>query len=257
MLDHLALDHYPVGVAAIALSVAIVLACQIAMRKIISPETLKKAHEVGGYYLALVGTFYAVLLGLVVLDAMAKFQTAEKTVQNEAKALLSILSLAEQFPREQASIKAFVRDYAREVAADEWARMEKGEISQRAQNDLLALAHLVKGLDPKTQNQQSVHAAMLSESISLWESRLERTRVSNFGVPSAEWTVLLVGALITIAFTFFFTIESHGIHLIMRGMVTLLIAMSLYLVLLFGSPFSGDLKVSERPFLFVTDVASH
>ena len=59
------------------------------------------------------------------------------------------------------------------------------------------------------------------------------------------------GAAITITCTFFFTTESHGIHLVMRGMVTLLIAMSLYLVLLFGAPFSGDLKVSDAHFRFV------
>jgi hypothetical protein len=34
----------------------------------------------------------------------------------------------------------------------------------------------------------------------------------------------------------------------MRGMATLIILMSLYLILLFGSPFSGDLKVSPEPF---------
>jgi hypothetical protein len=256
MFAHVSLDRYPVGVAAIALSVGAVLVFQAIVRKSIGPETLKKSHEVGGYYLSLVGTFYAVLLGLVVLDAMGKFQSAEKTVQNEAKALLSIHSLSEQFPGEQAAVKDLVKSYAREVADKEWALMEKGQVSAKAQHTLLLLARHVKSLDPKTPNQQSVHPALLSEIISLWENRLDRTRVSNFGVPTAEWVVLLVGAAITIAFTFFFTTESHGIHLVMRGMVTLLIAMSLYLVLLFGSPFSGDLKVSQRPFLFIEDVAS-
>ncbi len=256
MFDNLALDRYPVGVAAITLSVAAILFCQAIVRRLISHETLKKAHEVGGYYLSLVGTFYAVLLGLVVLDAMAKFQTAERTAQSEAKALLSVFFLAEQFPGQQAAIKSLVRNYAKEVAEVEWRLMEKGEVSDKAQNELMALAHAVKSLEPKTANQQSVHSAILTESIALWDSRLDRTRVSNFGVPNAEWTVLLVGAAITIAFTFFFTTESYGIHLVMRGMVTLLITMSLYLVLLFGSPFSGDLKVSERPFRFVESVTS-
>jgi hypothetical protein len=40
----------------------------------------------------------------------------------------------------------------------------------------------------------------------------------------------------------------------MRGMATLMILMSLYLILLFGSPFSGDLKVSPDPFKRVTQL---
>lgn len=250
------LDRYPVGVAAIIVAIVAVLFCQAVMRRLISRETLRKAHEVGGYYLSLVGAFYAVLLGLVVFDAMGKFQAAEKTAQSEAKALLIIHALAEQFPAEQAAIKTLVRDYAREVADHEWPLMENGEVSAKAQQQLLTLAHLIKRLDPRTPNQQAIYAAMLTEGVALWENRLDRTRVSNFGVPGAEWVVLLMGAAITIVFTFFFTTESHGVHLLMRGMVTLLIALSLYLVLLFGSPFSGDLKVSPRPFRLVEAIPS-
>lgn len=252
----LQLDRFPVGVAAIAFSIIAVLFCQSVLRRWISRETLRTAHEVGGYYLSLVGAFYAVLLGLVVFDAMGKFESAEKAVQTEAKALLFIYGLSEQFPTEHATIKSLVREYAKQVADDEWPKMEKGDISDKAQQTLLALSRLIRSLDPKAPNQQSIHGALITESIALWENRLDRTKVSNFGVPAAEWVVLITGAVITIVFTFFFTMESRGVHLFMRGMVTLLIAMSLYLVLLFGSPFSGDLKVSPRAFRFVQSVAS-
>jgi len=66
--------------------------------------------------------------------------------------------------------------------------------------------------------------------------------------------ILIIGAAITISFTFFFTIETQGIDIVMRAMATVLIAMSLYLVLLFGSPFGGDLKVSDEPFSIVRDI---
>ncbi len=42
----------------------------------------------------------------------------------------------------------------------------------------------------------------------------------NFGIPTAEWVILLIGAAITISFTFFFTIETQGIDILMRGMAT-------------------------------------
>lgn len=254
MFQNLQLDHYPVGLAVMTLSVFAVLFVQSLIEKLLGRETLRKAHEVGGYYMSLVGTFYAVLLGLVVFDAMSKFEAADTNVQSEAKAALTVFSLAEQFPESEAAIRTLVHDYVNDVIEKEWAIVGKRGASKAASDDLVNLLHVVKSIEPKTQNQQSVYSTLLSEAVSLWDSRLNRERVSNYGVPAAEWAVLLVGAAITISFTFFFTTESHGIHLVMRGMVTLLIAMSLYLVLLFGAPFSGDLKVSDAPFRFVRGV---
>lgn len=248
------LDHYPLGVAVIVLSVVAVLFLQSVIERFLGEETLRKAHEVGGYYMSLVGTFYAVLLGLVVFDAMSKFEDADRTVQSEARAALAVFSLSAQFPEHEPAIRTLVHDYVRDVIDKEWTLMGEGKVSKTANEDLVNLLSVVESIAPKTQNQQAVYGVLLAETVSLWNSRLNRNKVSNYGVPAAEWVVLLIGASLTIAYTFFFTTESHGIHLVMRGMVTLLIAMSLYLVLLFGAPFSGDLNVSDAPFRFVEGV---
>ena len=109
-LDYIRMDHYAVGIPVMLGSIAIMLWLQSLIKNLIGRETLRKAHEVGGYYLALVGTFYAVLLGLVVFDAMTKFQNAEKTVESEAKSLLTIFSLSEQFPQQETQIKGLVKE---------------------------------------------------------------------------------------------------------------------------------------------------
>ncbi len=98
MLENLTLDRYPVGIAAIILLVTAVLFCQAIIKNLISHATLRKAHEVGGYYLALVGTVYGILLGLVVLDVITKCQAAERTVNTEAKSLLAVYSLSGPIP---------------------------------------------------------------------------------------------------------------------------------------------------------------
>ena len=89
----------------ILFAVGVVLLCQAIVRRFISNETLRKAHEVGGYYLTLVGTIYGILLGLVVFDAMSKFQAAERTVNSEAKSLLAVYSLSNEFSAYKNPIK--------------------------------------------------------------------------------------------------------------------------------------------------------
>lgn len=245
------LDHYTIGVPFIFLSVSLVVLTQTIFRYYMGEERIKKTHEIAGQYLALVGTFYAVLLGLVVFDAMSKFQEAEKTIEDEAKSMLTVYSLSEQFPNQASYIKAHVQEYTDEVVEHELKLMENGELSEKARNTILSLVSVVKTIAPVDENQQAVYPILLQEMIKWWEFRRDRIREAMFGIPTAEWIVLILGALITISFTCFFTTESIGAHLAMRFLASTLIAMSLYLVLLFGSPFSGDMRVSDKPFKFV------
>ena len=84
--------------------------------------------------------------------------------------------------------------------------MESGQISEKARTTVLTAVHVVKSIKPKDNNQQAVFPILLQETINWWEKRRDRTRSSMFGIPVAEWVVLVVGAIITTMFTFFF----HG-----------------------------------------------
>jgi hypothetical protein len=82
----------------------------------------------------------------------------------------------------------------------------------------------------------------------LRDQRRMRTTIVTHGLPVIEWVVLCLGAIVTVTFTYFFRLDSFKVHLTLTGMVALLIALNLYLVVLFGNPFSGDLHVEAEPF---------
>ncbi len=250
------LDRYVVGVPLILVFSLLFALCQLGLRRLLGPERIRECHEVGGYYLAIVGSFYAVLLGLIVYAAMDKFSKAESTVENEARAVLGVYTLASQFGDEGRAIRENLSKYASEVIVNEWRLMEQNRISLAARNLFVDTIDRVKKIQPVSENQKALYPVMVSELINLWDSRRDRTKVSNYGLPGAEWTVLILGAAITLFFTLFFTIESTSIHLFMTGMIALLIFASLYLVLLFGAPFSGDLRVSNTGFLIAQRIMS-
>lgn len=239
------LDRYAVGLPAILACSILFAFCQLLWRRRLGPERIRQCHEVGGYYLAIVGGFYAVLLGLIVYAAMDKFSAAESTVENEARALLGVHTLASQFGEEGRAIQENLANYANEVIVNEWRLMEQNKVSLVARSLFIDTINRIKKIEPVTENQKALYPVMVSEIINLWDSRRDRTKASNYGLPGAEWTVLILGAAITLFFTLFFTIESKSIHLFMSSMIALLIFSSLYLVLLFGAPFSGDLRVSK------------
>lgn len=248
MHKHMPIDHFLIGVPLILVSVLTIVICQLIVKKLIGNERIRQCHEIGGYYLSIVGAFYAVLLGLVVFDALGKYQEAEKTVESEAKSLLAIDILSRQFPKQQNEIKDLISSYIDEVVTVEWDLMERDQKSLKARHLLVTLMHKGLHIEPETENQKAIFPNLATELINAWEARRERTRASNYGIPGAEWIILIAGAIITLLFTFLFTIDSDALHLTMTGLVSLLIAMSLYLVLLFGDPYSGDMKISPEPF---------
>jgi hypothetical protein len=256
MPENLYLDYYSVGIPVIFIAIGIILYLQSLLKKRLGAETIAKCHEVGSYYLSMVGTFYAVLLGLIVVDAMTKFQEAQSAVDREMTALIRIYSSAERFPEQRAHLEKTVTDYADEVIDVEFPMMErKGRPDEKARDIALEILQTVKGIEPVTENQKAMFPILLSDVSDLLIARRERTKATNFGEPTVEWIILVTGGLITIILTFFFTIESHAIHMFMRIAVALTILMSLYLTFLFGSPFSGDLKVSSEPLKMVDSFA--
>jgi len=87
----------------------------------------------------------------------------------------------------------------------------------------------------------------MQQALELRDERRARTSMALYRLPVIEWIVLCTGAVITIVFTYFFRLESHRIQLAMTGMVALLIALNLYLIVLFAAPYSGDLRVKPDP----------
>ncbi len=221
----------------------------LVVRKYFDLEKLKSCHEVGGYLLSVVGTMYAVLLGLIVVDAMTKFQTAREVVEQEANSLADVFLLANSFPEEKChKVRVICNDYVKEVLTDEWPAMAEGKISQPARKAIVELMKEVMSFEPVTENQKAIYPIAVQEACQVWDFRRARTNMAQHGIPVVEWVVLIIGAIVTIVFTYFFGLSDARAQMAMTAMVSLLISLNMYLVILFGAPFSGDLQVSPDAF---------
>lgn len=219
------------------------------VRKYFDLEKLRSCHEVGGYLLSVVGTMYAVLLGLIVVDAMTKFQTARDVVEQEANSLADVFLLANSFPEEKChKVRVICNDYVKEVLSDEWPAMADGRISMKARKAIVLLMKEVMTFEPVSENQKAIYPITVQEACQVWDYRRARTNMAQHGIPAVEWIVLIVGAIVTIVFTYFFGLTDAKAQMAMTAMVSLLISLNMYLVILFGAPFSGDLQVSPDAF---------
>jgi len=219
---------------------------------LVGGEKLKVCHEVGGYYLAIIGALYAVISGLVVFDAMNNFHGASTAVKDEAKSVLAVYSLAEQLPeKDKVKIRALTSAYVNEVIDKEWPMMSQFTHSQKAGGIMFNLMEEIKRVEPVTENQKAVFPILLEEILMAWENRRERIEQSEAAIPSIEWVALISGAVITVFFTYFFSISFSLAQSVMTFLVTLFIGLNLYLVYCFGEPFTGELHISDRGFVVI------
>jgi hypothetical protein len=212
-------------------------------------KKLRASHDVGGYLFSVVGVLYAVLLGLVVVDALEKFQTARDATEREANSLVDVFMLSSTLPEPLSSnTQKLCVNYANDVINREWISMGKGTYDPQARHESISLMKSILSFEPKTENQKALFPQMVSATSELWHNRRDRINKAVYGVPIIEWVVLILGAGITIFFTYFFSIDSLRLQIIMTSLVAMIISLNLTLLLWFGYPFSGDIRIHPDSF---------
>ena len=218
-------------------------------RRMFHPDVLRRAHDITGNLLSVVGTLYAVLLGMIVVDAMVRFQTAVDVVQKESNSLADIFLLADRLPEPQKTrIKEACKSYAHLVVDKEWELMQEGKVSMEARRQAFMLARSLNDFEPKTEAEKIVYPLLLEQMREVWDHRRERTGTVEYGMPAVEWIVLIVGGAVTVVFAGLFSADNNFLQRLLTTLAALLIGLNLYLVSLFGYPFTGELSVSSRPF---------
>lgn len=93
------------------------------------------------------------------------------------------------------------------------------------------------------QRNRALVAEIFSQLDHMTEARRSRLNAAEGAVPNVIWLVLLGGAVVTIAFTFFFGMESLMSQTIMTALLALLIFSELLVVIVIDRPFTGAVKV--------------
>ncbi len=241
------------GTLLIMLSVLAANLGLILVRKRIKSHDLKDSHEVGGYLFAALATLYAVLLGLIVVDAMGKFQEATHQTESESNSVSNIFLLAEQFPNDKKTeIQLLCRKYAQLVVSQEWQAMDDERYDPEARATGLNLMKSVIGIVPTTDAQNSVYQTALNEACQFWAARRCRIVTATHGIPDLEMFVVVVGGIVTVVFTYFFGIANFKVQAVMTSMVAFIISLNIFLFCMYGEPFRGAIRI--KPDSFTSDL---
>ena len=199
-----------------------------------------------------VGTLYAVLLGLVVVDASSRFNEARESVLTEANSLIEVYAFTEKMPEQnKQTIKKSIQSYVNHILSEGWESMERSEFNVPELHRFRTIMEEVRSIEPVTENQKALYSAMIESLVKAAESRRSRLNYDEYDIPTIEWFSLIMGGIITIAFTMFFAIEHRVAQALMTAMVTFILSLNLYIAFLFNTPYSGDLSVKQDSFILL------
>jgi hypothetical protein len=206
-------------------------------------------HEVAGYFLSVVGTLYAVLLGLLVVNVVSKFDHARLMAEGEANACSDIWQLARGLSEEaRKAVRAPLLSYYKAVQHEDWEAVRQNGANEETTNQYQHLWRAITSYQPSGSRETSCYQSILSAMAQLSDARRFRLLSSRRTVSPIIWAVLITGGTLTVIFTYFFTVRSYRAQIVLTSFVTLFISLNLLLVKLFDDPYRSEFKIRQETF---------
>ncbi len=176
----------------------------------------------------------------------------DNKVSEEASALAALYRDVSSFPEpKRAELQTDLREYARQVIDVAWPQQRRGIVPQNSAAALMAIQTHLTSFEPATDGQKTLHAEVYREFDRIVELRRTRLRSAVTGLPAPLWVVVLVGAFISIALTWFFDMRSRSMHFWMTVMFSGLLGLQMFLVAIMDNPFRGGISVGPEAFELV------
>ena len=239
------------GVLTIAVTVTIGLAGLYITRK-----WVRRVHgdrhshnDVVGSYLGAVCVFYGITLGLIAVATWQAYSDVDTRVGEEAAAVGALYRDVSSFPDpSRTELQGNLRQYARQVIDIAWPLQHRGIVPQEEGITLSILEANLMRFEPAAEGQKVIYAEAFRGFNQVAQLRGRRLQSVREGLPGPLWAVVLIGAFLTIAVTWFFDLRSHRMHFWMTSMLSALLGLLIYLLGALDNPFRGEVSVSPEPF---------
>jgi hypothetical protein len=230
--------------------IALSVLCLMIVRKVYGHTVMAKHNDVAGFIYAVIGVIYAVLLAFVVIVEWDMFRDAESKVQDEVQCMASVLRDAQVFDEPQRSlIMKEIVNYADIVINEEWALMAKEQRSEKAVKSIRRIFALVAEIKPANENQKIWYQEIVTRLNNFYNARNQRVQAAKDGIPAFMWSVMIIGAVITIGFSFLFGTENLWAHSLMVASLAGVITLVLLLIVALDHPYAGIIIVTPEAFL--------
>lgn len=251
---HMHMNTIADAILLVTVFVALALVGQYFVNKIVKIDVLEKHHSAGEAMMGVVGTLFSVLLGFMVASAMDKYHDAQMYGQLEASNIASLFRVARGFSDvDRPRVRQLCRDYCNDVIDNEWPRMEMQIQINHGWETYQKLWESVVAVVPENDRQSNLQQGAIASMQDLGMNRRARVLLAQQSMPFALWMVVSFGALITVSFTYVFASQFPQVQGFMTTLVAAAMALNIWLLSAYSTPYSGELQISPSMFVLVRD----
>ena len=209
-------------------------------------------NDVISYYLATVGVFYGITLGLISVGTYQTYSDLDQSVSLEAATVASIYRDVSSYPEPTRSqLRGAIANYTRFTIEEAWPLQRRGVVP--GVSVMNALQSELDGFTPSNEREQIVHAEALRQFNHLVE--LQRVRLQSVltGLPAMLYGVILLGALVTMVMSWALVLDNFRMHVFLNAALAALLGLLVFLIAAVDNPFRGEFSVGPDAFIVVRD----
>jgi hypothetical protein len=235
-------------------SVVLSLLGVVAVRRTVPLATQMEQNEVAGFFIAVLGVVYGVLLAFAVVVVWENYEDARTNAEKEANSIADLYRLAEglQDPA-RSTIQQQTLTYVRVIIILEWPMLAQGRESQDALIELNTLWSVIRAYEPNGAREGALYEKVLDELQDVSDERRMRILASREGIPPLIWALLIGGEFVTVLFTYFLGLMSLRTHLAMTALYVAAIGFVLFLIAAVDYPFDGAVRIEPYAMQLVLD----
>lgn len=224
----------------VAVTIATVAAMLFARTKAPPGARFADSDRAAGVF-GVVGTAFAILLGIVVLVAYEGYTNAREHAAIEATAVLDAFESAELFPERRDALQVAHICYARAVIGQGWPTMEDGKASPIVEGWARRIDRQVEGLLVEGAKQSDGFIDLVTDRDTRNTARRERLSEASSSLPGILWALLIISCTAPILFILFWADpdEARSTQALLMGSVTALVTAAFLVVTIVDTPFSG------------------
>jgi hypothetical protein len=210
--------------------------------------------QFSGSMVLCVRVFYGLAVALIAVNVSQTYSDVSKTVSTEATALAALYRDVSCYPPPiRAQLQGELRDYVHYVISEAWPLQQHGKIPTGGVALMNEFQTTLISFEPATEGQKILHAEALRAYNNTIIARRLRLDAVGTGLPGVMWAVIIFGAVIGLAATFFFKVEDAWLHGILVTLLAAFMGLVIFMILALDQPFRGDLGISSQSYQLIYD----
>ena len=205
--------------------------------------------EFGAAMLASIMVFYGLATALIAVNVWEVYEKVKEVTKHEAASLAVLYRNVSEYPEPaRSALREEIRAYTDQIIHESWPLQRRGRIPMEGVKSIDLLQSTLMRFEPVTEAQKGLALETLASFSRMMEARRGRVDSVERRLPGVMWTVILLGAFISMVSAFYFPVHDARVHRVQVGLLATFIALVIFIIMALDRPYDGDLGLKPKPY---------